>query len=135
MDCKHVDNKFSFPFEPYDIQIDFMNALYQVLDDGKIGIFESPTGTGKSLSIICGTLTWLRDYKNKKINKLNEEFKKLDIRINEIENDKTGDWIKSHAEKVGLNQRKNQIIKELKSFSFFEFFKIINLSFFLNRIN
>lgn len=114
MDCKHVDNKFSFPFEPYDIQIDFMNALYQVLDDGKIGIFESPTGTGKSLSIICGTLTWLRDYKNKKINKLNEEFKKLDIRINGIENDKTGDWIKSHAEKVGLNQRKNQIKKELE---------------------
>ncbi|ELK24533.1 Putative ATP-dependent RNA helicase DDX11-like protein 8 [Myotis davidii] len=36
---------FPFPFTPYSIQKDFMTVLYQVLDDGKIGIFESPTGT------------------------------------------------------------------------------------------
>lgn len=36
---------FPFPFTPYSIQKDFMAALYQVLEDGKIGIFESPTGT------------------------------------------------------------------------------------------
>ena len=36
---------FGFPFEPYSIQKDFMTELYKVLSDGKIGIFESPTGT------------------------------------------------------------------------------------------
>jgi chromosome transmission fidelity protein 1 len=36
---------FGFPFEPYSIQKDFMKELYKVLSDGKIGIFESPTGT------------------------------------------------------------------------------------------
>lgn len=36
---------FPFPFTPYPIQKDFMAALYQVLEAGKIGIFESPTGT------------------------------------------------------------------------------------------
>lgn len=36
---------FGFPFEPYGIQKDFMKELYNVLDQGKIGIFESPTGT------------------------------------------------------------------------------------------
>jgi len=36
---------FSFPFEPYPIQRDFMNELYQVLENKKLGIFESPTGT------------------------------------------------------------------------------------------
>lgn len=56
---------FHHPFEPYDIQRDFMTALYQCLDEGKVGIFESPTGTGKSLSLICASLTWLRDYKRK----------------------------------------------------------------------
>lgn len=35
---------FSFPFEPYDIQLQFMQALYRCIDDGNIGIFESPTG-------------------------------------------------------------------------------------------
>ncbi|XP_064417126.1 ATP-dependent DNA helicase DDX11 isoform X2 [Latimeria chalumnae] len=43
-----------------------MKKLYNVLENGKVGIFESPTGTGKSLSLICGALTWLRDYEEKK---------------------------------------------------------------------
>uniref|UniRef100_A0ABI7Z354 Helicase ATP-binding domain-containing protein n=1 Tax=Felis catus TaxID=9685 RepID=A0ABI7Z354_FELCA len=57
---------FPFPFTPYSIQKDFMAELYRVLDAGKIGIFESPTGTGKSLSLICGALSWLRDFEQKK---------------------------------------------------------------------
>ncbi|XP_023562906.1 ATP-dependent DNA helicase DDX11 isoform X2 [Octodon degus] len=57
---------FPFPFPPYSIQKDFMAELYQVLEAGKIGIFESPTGTGKSLSLICGALTWLRDFEQRK---------------------------------------------------------------------
>ncbi|TRY89347.1 hypothetical protein DNTS_030250 [Danionella cerebrum] len=60
------DGKFPFPFQPYPIQESFMEALYAALDQGKIGIFESPTGTGKSLSLICGALTWLRDFEEKK---------------------------------------------------------------------
>ncbi|PVI02207.1 DNA repair helicase [Periconia macrospinosa] len=61
-----VDRDFHHPFEPYDIQKQFMEAVYQCLENGQVGIFESPTGTGKSLSLICGALTWLRDYKKQK---------------------------------------------------------------------
>ncbi|EQC25734.1 hypothetical protein SDRG_16396 [Saprolegnia diclina VS20] len=50
---------FGFPFPPYSIQESLMKELYEAIDERKIGIFESPTGTGKSLSLICGTLTWL----------------------------------------------------------------------------
>uniref|UniRef100_A0A452UGB8 DEAD/H-box helicase 11 n=1 Tax=Ursus maritimus TaxID=29073 RepID=A0A452UGB8_URSMA len=55
---------FPFPFTPYSIQKDFMAELYQVLEAGKIGIFESPTGT--VISLICGALSWLRDFEQKK---------------------------------------------------------------------
>ena len=66
-------NEFAFPFAPYDIQAQFMRyaakipssvvilyfrALFSCLEAGQLGIFESPTGTGKSLSLICGALTW-----------------------------------------------------------------------------
>ncbi|KAL4995701.1 helicase C-terminal domain-containing protein [Aspergillus recurvatus] len=57
---------FNHPYSPYDIQVQFMQSLYQCLEEGKVAIFESPTGTGKSLSLICGSLTWLRDHKRKR---------------------------------------------------------------------
>ncbi|XP_072510152.1 ATP-dependent DNA helicase DDX11-like isoform X3 [Notamacropus eugenii] len=69
---------FPFPYTPYSIQKDFMAELYRVLEAGKIGIFESPTGTGKSLSLICGALSWLRDFEQKK---QQEEARLLDAGI------------------------------------------------------
>ena len=39
------NHEFNFPFQPYNIQQDFMSALYQTLEKGQHGIFESPTGT------------------------------------------------------------------------------------------
>uniref|UniRef100_A0A4W3IZK4 ATP-dependent DNA helicase DDX11 n=1 Tax=Callorhinchus milii TaxID=7868 RepID=A0A4W3IZK4_CALMI len=66
LESRSTSSKFPFPYKPYTIQEQFMTALYDVLEAGKIGIFESPTGTGKSLSLICGALTWLRDFEEKK---------------------------------------------------------------------
>ena len=39
------DIEFPFPYQPYDIQLKFMSALYHTLEGGGFGIFESPTGT------------------------------------------------------------------------------------------
>lgn len=51
--------KRTFPFPPYGIQLDLMRNIYKCIEERRIGLLESPTGTGKTLSIICGTLTWL----------------------------------------------------------------------------
>lgn len=56
--------KYNHPYVPYEIQLDFMDAVTDVLNKNlKIGIFESPTGTGKTLSLVCSTITWLREHK------------------------------------------------------------------------
>lgn len=60
-------SSFHHPYEPYHIQQDFMKELYGCIEEGNIGIFESPTGTGKSLSLICAALTWLRDNEKRQI--------------------------------------------------------------------
>ncbi|KAF9990293.1 DEAD H (Asp-Glu-Ala-Asp His) box helicase 11 [Mortierella antarctica] len=53
----------AFPYPtPYSIQTDFMQQLFECIDRRKVGIFESPTGTGKSLSMICGAVAWLMDH-------------------------------------------------------------------------
>ena len=42
MDKEMEDPKdFNFPFSPYEIQENFMKALYHTLDGSKFGIFES----------------------------------------------------------------------------------------------
>ncbi|KND86392.1 ATP-dependent RNA helicase chl1 [Tolypocladium ophioglossoides CBS 100239] len=68
IDVTHQLEKLDFhhPYTPYDVQELFMRTVYQVLEagEGQVGILESPTGTGKSLSLICASLTWLRNHKS-----------------------------------------------------------------------
>ena len=56
-------NEFAFPYDPWPIQTDFMKQLYKTVNNNRVGIFESPTGTGKSLSLICGVAKWILDFK------------------------------------------------------------------------
>ncbi|KAF5870722.1 putative atp-dependent rna helicase chl1 protein [Botrytis fragariae] len=64
---------FHHPYTPYPIQETFMQTVWDVLEEGKIGILESPTGTGKSLSLICGGVTWLRGWKGRVLEGVVEE--------------------------------------------------------------
>lgn len=43
----------AFPYEPYSIQQEFMEAVYHQLDRGGIGLFESPTGLQPPLYWPC----------------------------------------------------------------------------------
>ncbi|CEH19298.1 chl1 helicase [Ceraceosorus bombacis] len=55
-----LSGEFSFPYpQAYPIQLDLMRNIFECVEQGKVAVLESPTGTGKSLSLICATLTWL----------------------------------------------------------------------------
>ncbi|WUR05110.1 RAD3-like DNA-binding helicase [Vairimorpha necatrix] len=46
------------PYEPYESQIQAMEKILKCMMEHTTGMIESPTGTGKSLSIICAALAY-----------------------------------------------------------------------------
>ncbi|EGD73796.1 hypothetical protein PTSG_05489 [Salpingoeca rosetta] len=52
----------SFPHNPYDLQTAYMNSLIQALNEGKNAMLESPTGTGKTLCLLCASLAWQEQF-------------------------------------------------------------------------
>ncbi|XP_047110778.1 regulator of telomere elongation helicase 1 homolog [Schistocerca piceifrons] len=53
------DVSVNFPFEPYAVQRTYMEKVIECLQHKKNGVLESPTGTGKTLSLLCASLAWL----------------------------------------------------------------------------
>lgn len=113
---------FPFPFDPYQIQDQFMRSLYSVIENRKIGIFESPTGTGKTLSLMCGALKWLLDHKNLNRIDLNEQINQLDIVIkkSEAENAKSLDWLSDQYNSLQQKEQLNELKEHLNALNEYE---------------
>ncbi|KAK8630059.1 hypothetical protein V6N13_078870 [Hibiscus sabdariffa] len=47
-----------FPFEAYDCQLVYMEKVIEALQRRCNALLESPTGTGKTLCLLCATLAW-----------------------------------------------------------------------------
>ena len=93
---------FNFPFTPYDIQKAFMSKIFECLKEEKLGIFESPTGTGKSLSLICSALTWfLQNEKDRKIQLL----KQID-EANALQDNGEEDWFATAVKHCSIRDKK-----------------------------
>lgn len=114
-----MDN-FNFPYPPYDVQLNFMKSLYNIIENKHIGILESPTGTGKTLSLLCGSLKWLTEHETNKREILENKIKEIENQI-EKENDiasKSIDWIESQHKiselKMNLINEKNRLKAELE---------------------
>ncbi|EPS71822.1 hypothetical protein M569_02937, partial [Genlisea aurea] len=61
-----------FPFQPYGTQLAFMNRVISTLDRSQkeghcYALLESPTGTGKTLSLLCSALAWQQNQKLKNL--------------------------------------------------------------------
>ncbi|XP_024539869.1 regulator of telomere elongation helicase 1 homolog [Selaginella moellendorffii] len=53
---KGVDVRF--PYDAYDCQLVYMESVIAALQKGQNALLESPTGTGKTLCLLCATLAW-----------------------------------------------------------------------------
>lgn len=58
---EHNNVRIEFPYKPYDVQVDYMKKVIDSCSSGNYALLESPTGTGKTLSLLCSTLSWKRD--------------------------------------------------------------------------
>lgn len=71
-----------FPFTPYECQLTYMTAVIEALQTSRNALLESPTGTGKTLCLLCATLSWresLRGEKAAKIDLLAEAKRREDM--------------------------------------------------------
>ncbi|KAF3763990.1 DNA repair helicase [Cryphonectria parasitica EP155] len=98
----HYDIDFHHPFSPYDVQLEFMKAAYETLErgSGQVGILESPTGTGKSLSLICASMTWLRNFKQRQF--------AASLQIDAKEAEGEPDWIIEQM----LKRKKDELMRK-----------------------
>ena len=98
---------YHHPYTPYEIQIQLMNAIYDCVVEGKVGVFESPTGTGKTLSLICSSLTWLHGAQEEVL----LEHSPLEANSDEPR------WVKEHAhnqKRAALLEKRAEVERRLE---------------------
>lgn len=54
------DIEIVFPYLPYENQVIYMTKVIQALNSKSVAGLESPTGTGKTLCLLCACLGWLK---------------------------------------------------------------------------
>lgn len=78
----------SFPFEPYPLQKAYMEKVIDCLQNETNGVLESPTGTGKTLSLLCSSLAWLSMKKAQlKLNMQNPEMEEASEFMKSLNNE------------------------------------------------
>uniref|UniRef100_A0A8C0FT63 DNA 5'-3' helicase n=1 Tax=Bubo bubo TaxID=30461 RepID=A0A8C0FT63_BUBBB len=58
--------KIIFPCKAYPSQLAMMNAIVKGLNNKQHCLLESPTGSGKSLALLCSALSWQQSLRGKK---------------------------------------------------------------------
>ncbi|KAJ3289712.1 DEAD H (Asp-Glu-Ala-Asp His) box helicase 11 [Rhizoclosmatium sp. JEL0117] len=104
---------FPFPYATsWPIQQSLMESVYSAIDQGHVGVFESPTGTGKSLSLISASLKWLSDEAAKSI--ADTVATRTNDRLSTIVFDPADpDWVRDAERKKIEREVRNEIEDEL----------------------
>ncbi|XP_031252752.1 ATP-dependent DNA helicase DDX11 [Pistacia vera] len=91
-----------------------MNALYRSLDEGGVSMLESPTGTGKTLSIICSALQWVVDQKQKQKAESMVDFGKNVGNDRQCRSDDEPDWMKNFTVNQDIQAEEKKISSRFK---------------------
>jgi len=58
--------EIKFPYNYiYEPQKEYMKKVIETIKDGKNALLQSPTGTGKTMSLLCATMAWLKKFQEK----------------------------------------------------------------------
>uniref|UniRef100_A0A8C4EEF3 DNA 5'-3' helicase n=1 Tax=Dicentrarchus labrax TaxID=13489 RepID=A0A8C4EEF3_DICLA len=71
--------KIHFPCKAYPSQLAMMNSIIRGLNSGQHCLLESPTGSGKSLALLCSALGWQRAQFVSQADKNCGDYKKSDV--------------------------------------------------------
>eukprot|EP00375_Theileria_parva_P000099 XP_762768.1 DNA helicase [Theileria parva strain Muguga] len=83
-------------------QLIFMKDAYRCFDESLFGLFESPTGSGKTLSILCSALTWLKNNRSKTM--------MCDIGLEPSRDEEVPEWVSQ----ASLNHKKKMVEDVIK---------------------
>ncbi|GAA6002475.1 hypothetical protein JCM10207_001141 [Rhodosporidiobolus poonsookiae] len=106
MAAQPSDPAYGFPFVPYEIQQQLMDHLYRAMAAQEVTVVESPTGTGKSLSLISSSLSFLRDAKAHARHALVASIRDTVANSDSMKDEP--DWVIEHEIKVKLDELDRQ---------------------------
>lgn len=78
-----------------------MNAIHDAITSRQFALFESPTGTGKTLSIICSTLTWLLENRH------------IPQTVHENPDDGEPDWVVAQARSRDERESRDSFLRRV----------------------
>lgn len=73
--------KLKFPNKPYPSQISMMDKIIKGLKFGQNCLLESPTGSGKTLSLLCSSIAWQIAERESIIKAINEDGNKKKLKF------------------------------------------------------
>eukprot|EP00963_Diacronema_lutheri_P011162 scaffold1328_cov375-Pavlova_lutheri.AAC.13 len=103
MEGKMVRSFPSFPYDAYVVQQQLMEAVHVALEQKRVGLFESPTGTGKTLSLLCSALEWLKEHRTKEDGAGAENQEDADDE--EEEEEEEPEWVRAFPRKADATER------------------------------